>query len=92
MVTCNSANIRLDEDVKVFKTSLRRLQEVFKSPSKYLQDVFKMYHQVKLSLLTRLRDVFNTFQRRIVNTVIYRTICRGHSSEKFMVSVQNLLE
>ena len=85
MVTRNSANIRLDEDVKVFKTSLR-------SSSKYLQGVFKMYHQVKLSLLTRLRDVFNTFLRCTVNTVIYRKICEGHSSEKFMVSVQNLLE
>ena len=92
MVTRNSANIRLDEDVKVFLTSLRRLQEVFKSSSKYLQGVFKMYHQVKLSLLTHLRDVLNTFLRRTVNTVIYRKICGGHSSEKFMVSLQNLLE
>ena len=47
---------------KVFKTSSRRLQEVLKTSSKRLQDVlqkglqdgFKMYHQVKLFLLTRL--------------------------------------
>ena len=84
----------------VFKTSSRRLQDVLKTSSRhlqdvlqrYLQDVFKTYHQVKLFLLTNLRDVFNTFLRRTAKTVIYRRICLGHTSEKFMVSVQNLQE
>ena len=69
----------------VFKTSSRRLQDVLQ---RYLQDVFKTYHQVKLFLLTRLREVFNTFLRRSFrNTVIYRGTCLGNSnSEKFMVN------
>ena len=75
----------------VFKKSSRRLQDVLQ---RYLQDVFKTYHQVKLFLLTRLREVFNTFLRRsFPKTVIYRGICPGNTtSDKFMVSVQNLQE
>ena len=83
----------------VFKTFWRCLQDVFKTSSRrllqrYLQDVFKVYHQVKLCLLTRLREVFNTFLRcSFPKTVIYRGICLGNTtSEKFMVSVQNLQE
>ena len=45
----------------VLKTSSRYLQSVLQ---RYLQDVFKMYHQVKLFLLTRLWEVFNTCLRR----------------------------
>ena len=67
----------------------RRLQDFLQ---RCLQDVFKIYHQVKSFLLTRLRDIFNTFLRRTAKTVIYRRICLGHTSEKFMVSVQNLQE
>ena len=63
----------------VLKTSSRRLQDLLQ---RYLQDVFKTYHQVKLFL----------FSRSIAKTVIYRRICLGHTSEKFMVSVQNLQE
>ena len=82
----------------VFKTSSRRLQDVLKTSSRhlqdvlqrYLQDVFKTYHQVKLFLLTSLRDVFNKFLRYTAKTVIYRRICLGHTCEKFMVIVQNL--
>ena len=75
----------------VFKTSSRHLQDVLQ---RHLQDVFKAYHQVKLFLLTRLREVFNTFLRRsFPKTAIYRGICLGNTtSEKFMVSVQNLQE
>ena len=85
----------------IFKTSLRRFEEAFKMSSRLLQDVlqrrclldvFKTYHQVKLLLLTRFREVFNTFQRRTTKTVIYRGIGLGHTSKKFMVSVQNLQE
>ena len=45
----------------VFKTTSRRLA---KTSSRHLQDVFKTYHQVKLFLLTRLWETFNTFLRR----------------------------
>ena len=86
----------------VFKTSSRRFEDVFKMSSRhlqdvlqrYLQDVFKTYHQVKLFLLTRLWEAFNTFLRRsFPKTVIYRGICLGNTtSDKFMVSVQNLQE
>ena len=86
--------------LRLQKTSSRRLQDVFKTFSRrlqdvlqrYLQDVFKTYHQVKLFLLTRLREVFNTFLRlSFPMTVIYRGICLGNTtSEKFMVSAQNL--
>ena len=80
----------------IFMTSSRRFEDVFNMSSKhlqdvlqrYLQDVLKTYHQVKLFLLTRLREVFNTFLRRSFrNTVIYRGTCLGNSnSEKFMVN------
>ena len=54
----------------VFKTSSRRLQDVLQ---RYLQDVFKTYHQVKLFLLTRLWEAFNTFLRRsFPKMIIYR--------------------
>ena len=82
----------------VFKTSSRHLQDVFKTSSRrlantswrHLQDVLKTYHQVKLFLLTSLWEVFNMFVRRTAKTVVYRRIHLGHTSEKFMVSVQNL--
>ena len=92
----------------VFKTSSKRLQNVFKmscknvfkTSSRLLQDVlqrcfqavFNTYHQVKLFLLTGLRDAFNTFLRRTAKRIIYRRICLGHTFDKFMVSVQNLQE
>ena len=90
----------------VFKTSSkhlkdvlpRRLQDVFKTSSKllantswkHLQDVLKTYHQVKLLLLTSLWEVFNMFVRRTAKTFVYRKIHLGQTSEKFMISVQNL--
>ena len=70
------------------KESLRHLQDVLQKMS--LQDLFKTYHQIKLFFLTRLREVFNTFLRRTAKTIICRGICLGHTSEKFMISVQNL--
>ena len=72
------------------KASSRHLQDVLQ---RYLQDVFKMYHQVKLFLLSRLREVFNTFLRRTAKMVIYRGFFLGHTtSEKLMVILQNLQE
>ena len=82
----------------IFKTSSRRLQNVFKTSwktsSRHLQDVLKTYHQVKLFLLTRLWEAFNTFLRRYFpETVIYRGICLSNTiSDKCMVSVPNLQE
>ena len=74
----------------VFKTSSRRLA---KTSSRHLQDVFKTYHQAKLFLVTRLREVFNLLLRRNPKMAIYKGICLGHTtSEKFMVSAQNLQE
>ena len=75
----------------VFMTSWRHLQDVL---LRRLQDVFKTYHQVKLFLLTCLQKVFYTFLRRsFPKTVIYRVICVGFTtSQKFMISVQNLQE
>ena len=62
-------SIRLQDVFKtscknVFKASSRRLQDVLETSSWHLQDVFKMYHQVKLFLLTRLWEAFNIFLRR----------------------------
>ena len=82
----------------VLKTSSKRLQNVFKTSwktfSRHLQDVFKTYHQVKLFLLTRLWEAFDTFLiRSFPKTIIYRGIYPGNTtSDKFMVSVQNLQE
>ena len=76
---------------RLAKTSLRRLQDVLQ---RYFQDVCKTHHQVKLFLLTRIREVFNTFLRRsFPNTVICRGIGLDNTtSGKFIVSVQNLQE
>ena len=75
----------------ISKTFSRRFEFVFKTSFK---DIFKTYHQVKLFLLTRLWEAFNTFLRRsFPKTIIYRGICPGNTtSNKFMVSVQNLHE
>ena len=90
----------------VLKAFWRRLQGVFKPSSRHLakasskrdqdvlqkclQEVFKRYHQVKLFLLTRLWDVFSAFLKCTARTVIYWRICLGHTSDKFMVSVETL--
>ena len=85
-----------------FKTTSRQLQDVFKTSSKRLQDVsqirlegiFKTFWRriIKLNCFckTSLWEVFNMFVRRTAKTVVYRRIHLGHTSEKFMVSVQNL--
>ena len=83
---------RLDQDqnIRLVHTSSRRFQDVLQ---RCLQDVFKKYRQVKLFLLTRFQDVFETFKtflRRTATAVIYRRICPGHTSEKRMVRKQNL--
>ena len=81
----------------LMKSSWRRCHFrlcLLQKTSRCLQDMLKTYYQVKLFLLTRLRDIFNTFLRRTTKTTIYRRFIYcdylGHTSEKFMVSSQNL--
>ena len=86
---------------RLAKASARHLQDVFKTSwtssrlllnmsSRHLQDVFNTYHQVKLFLLTRIWEMCNTFLRHTGKMIIYKGICLGHTSKKFMVSVQTL--
>ena len=67
----------------IFKRSSKRFQDIFKAPC--LEDIFKMHYQLNCSVL-----LFKTFLRRTAKTVIYKRLCLGHTSEKFMISVQNL--
>ena len=94
----SSRRLGQDQYIRLVHTSSRRFQDVFKTSSRrlantswrHLQDVLKTYHQVKVFLLTSLWEAFNMFVRRTAKTVVYRRIHLGHTSEKFMVSVQNL--
>ena len=89
----------------VFKTSSGRLQDIFKTPSRRFetcsrrlakmssrrcQDVSSSYTVLVNNFSRCLQDVFPTFLRCTAKTVIYRSICLGHTSEKFMISGQNL--
>ena len=85
---------------KIFKTSSRHLREIFekssrrpaKMSSRRFRDVSSSYSVLVIKFSRCLQDAFTTFLRRTAKTVIYRKICLGHTSEKFMVSVQNLQE
>ena len=57
------------------KTSSRHLEDVLQ---RYLQDVFKTYHQAKLFLLTRPKDVFETY-----STCFWDVLQRRLSTEGF---------
>ena len=82
----------------IFKTSPRRLQyicktscqSVFKAFSKCLQDVLQK--RLRDIYKTSSKDLFKTFSRRIIrlNCLPRSRICLGHTSEKFMISVENL--
>ena len=79
----------------VFKTFRRHFQDVFKTSSRRLATMSSSKKPFLLTVLVNtfsrcLRDVFKTFLRRTAKTAIYRRICLCHTSEKFMVSVQNL--
>ena len=103
----SSRRLAQDQYIRLVHTSSRRLQDIFKTSCqdvfktssrrlanrswRHLQDILKTYHQVKLFLLTSVWEVFNMFVRRTAKTVVYRKIHLGYTSEKFMVSVQNLL-
>ena len=54
------------------KTSLRHFQDVLQ---RYLQDAFKTYHQVKLFLLTRFQDIFETYCN---NGYLQKDLPRSH--------------
>ena len=83
---------------RLTKMSSKRLQDVFKTSSRRLakmssrrfQDVSSSYTVLVNKFSRCLQDVFTTFLRRTAKTVIYRRICLGHTSKKFIVSAQNL--
>ena len=86
---------------EMYKTSSSYFEDIFKTSSRHpqdvlqrnLQDFFKAYHHVKLFLLTRLREVVNTFLRRsFPKTVIYWGIWLGNTNFWVMVSAKNLQE
>ena len=53
-----------DVSQDIFKTSSNTsCRNIFNTSSRCLQDVFKTYHQVKLLLLTRFQDVFETYSK-----------------------------
>ena len=83
----------------------KRLQDIFKTPSRRFetcsrrlakmssrrcQDVSSSYTVLVNNFSRCLQDVFPTFLKCTAKTVIYRSICLGHTSEKFMISGQNL--
>ena len=83
----------------VFKTSSRRLQDIFKTSSKRFEGVFRTFSRCIIKLNCSCKhvfkissDIFKTFLRRTLKTLIDRRISLGHTSEKFMVSVKNLQE
>ena len=87
------ANIRLDEDV--LKTSFvfvfrRRLRSVLIKTNTFALVIRLQYILRRLAKMSSRhpQDVFNTFLRRTAKTVIYRKICLGHTSEKFMNRLQ----
>ena len=69
-----------------FRTSSRRLA---KTSWRHLQDAFKTFWRPLQDVLQRLlQDVFKTYHQ--VNCLPRSRICLGHTSEKFMVSVESL--
>ena len=58
----------------VFKTSKRHLQDVLQ---RCLQHVFKKYHQVKLFLLSRFQDIFETYSKRFWDVQQKRLSIKG---------------
>ena len=92
----------LDQDpyIRPGHTSSRRLQDVFKTSSKilaktysvHLKDVLKAFwRRLQDNIKTSCKDFFKTFSRRIINlNCLHRSsLCLGHISQQFMVSVEN---
>ena len=76
---------------RLVKTYWRYLQDVFKTFSRRLQNIFKTSSRRIIKLNCSVL-VFKTFLKRTTKTIIYRRICLDHTSEKFLVSVQNVQE
>ena len=83
----SSRCLHKDQYIGLGRTSSRSLQDYSKCLQdvlqKHLQDIFKTF----------CKDVSKTFSRLIgrLNCLPRSRICLGHTSEKFMVSVENLL-
>ena len=81
----------------IFKTFWRCLQEIFKTslrlsaktPLRLFKDVFKTSSSI---FKTSCKNASKKFSRRIIrlNCLFRSRICLGHTSEKFMVSAENL--
>ena len=80
-----SRRLGQDQYIRLGHMSSRRLHDVLKMSLKRLQGVFKMSSRP-------FEDIFKTFSRRTIrlNCLPRLIICLGHTSEKFMVSVENL--
>ena len=74
----------------IFKTSSRRFEGVFKTSSRHLTEMCSK--RLQNVFKTFCKDVFKTFLRPIIrlNCLPRSRICLGHTSEKFMVSIENL--
>ena len=83
---------RLDQGqyIRLDHTSSRRLQDIFKTSSRRLAKTSSRHLQDIFKTSSRLSENFFKTSSTISKMVIFRRICLGHISEKFMVSVQNL--
>ena len=77
----------------LMKTSWRRLsssssEDVFKTS--WSRPIYSSCPYVFKTSSRHLQDVLKTFWRRLQAVKMYYAICLGQSSEKFMVSVENL--
>ena len=83
---------RLDQGqyIRLDHTSSRRLQDIFKASSRRLAKTSSRHLQDIFKTSSTLSENFFKTSSTISKMVIFRRICLGHISEKFMVSVQNL--
>ena len=74
------------------KMSSRHLQDVFKRFWRRHQDFFRTYNKVKLFLLTRSQDVFETYSKRFCGVLQRRLSTEGFVLVTLPFSVQYLQE
>ena len=74
------------------KMSSRHLQNVFKRFWRRHQDFFRTYNKVKLFLLTRSQDVFETYSKRFWGVLQRRLSTEGFVLVTLPFSVQYLQE
>ena len=98
----HASSRRIDQDlyIRLRDASSGRLEDVLKTSCKnvfkmFCKNVFKMFckkvfktscKNVFKTSLRRLQDVLKMFSRRLPRS----RVCLGHTSENFMVSVENL--